>query len=406
MSPRPEPAQDAPVVLMQVVGARPQFVKLAPVCRAIEAANARAQQIESLVVHTGQHYDPAMSDVFFSELGHPEADLDLGIGSGIARATDRPHAGSAGDGDHRAPAGPGADLRRHQLDARRDARGRRSCTCRSPTSRPGLRSFNRRMPEEANRLVADHLSDLLFAPTPEAMRNLANEGLAARARLVGDVMLDAIRAFAPVALERSRVLERLGLAKGGYLVATLHRAENTDGLAPRRAARSARGGRHARAARGPAAASAHGPRHSRRGPRAAHGRRIADRGTLGYLDMISLVSHARIVLTDSGGLQKEAFFLGRPCVTLREETEWVETVTCGGNIIAGTDPRKIREAVAAWDATLARGEPGFRGRGAPILRRRRRVRKDRRASSRIPARARERLSGRLRRLPECAPGHA
>jgi UDP-N-acetylglucosamine 2-epimerase len=223
----------------------------------------------------------------------------------------------------------------------------------------GLRSFNRRMPEEANRLVADHLSDLLFAPTPAAMRNLANEGLAARARQVGDVMLDAMRAFAPIALERSAVLRRLGLEPGAYLVATLHRAENTpaERLAPLLAAL---------AETGTAARPLILPLH----PRTAHAMRDAGLDLpqggglraiepLGYLDMIALVAHARIVLTDSGGLQKEAFFLGRPCVTLREETEWVETVEAGGNLVAGTEPRRILETVAAWDARLARAEPDF-----------------------------------------------
>ncbi len=224
----------------------------------------------------------------------------------------------------------------------------------------GLRSFNRRMPEEANRLAADHLSDLLFAPTPESMRNLANEGLSERACLVGDVMLDAIRAFAPVALERSRVLERIGLAKGAYLVATLHRADNTE---------ASRLGEllKALAAVGTRASPVILPLH----PRTAHvirnaglvlptGGGLRTVEPLGYLDMISLVSNARIVLTDSGGLQKEAFFLGRPCITLRDETEWVETVEEGGNLIAGTDPDRIRGAVAHWDSALARGAVDFR----------------------------------------------
>jgi UDP-N-acetylglucosamine 2-epimerase len=207
--------------------------------------------------------------------------------------------------------------------------------------------------------VADHLSDLLFAPTPEAMKNLAREGLADRARQVGDVMLDAMRAFGPVALARSRVLERLGLAAGGYLVTTLHRAENTpaDTLGPLLAAL---------AAIGTAARPVVLPMH----PRTANV--IRDAGIavpagpalrviepLGYLDMIALVARARIVLTDSGGLQKEAFFLGRPCVTLRAETEWVETVAGGGNVVVGTNADRVREAIAAWDAVLERGDPDF-----------------------------------------------
>ncbi|HEU4515836.1 MAG TPA: UDP-N-acetylglucosamine 2-epimerase (non-hydrolyzing) [Steroidobacteraceae bacterium] len=358
MSPKPDVAGAVAMRLMQVVGARPQFVKLAPVSRAIAAANAAGSPIEDFVVHTGQHYDPAMSDVFFAELGIPEADLDLGVGSGShGRQTARMLEALEGAMLERRP-----DIVLTYGDTNSTlAATLAAAKLHVPVAHveAGLRSFNRRMPEEANRLVADHLSDLLFAPTPEAMRNLANEGLAARARQVGDVMLDAIRAFAPIALERSRVLGRLGLEPGAYLVATLHRAENTpaERLAPLLAAL---------AAVGTTARPVILPLH----PRTANAMREAGldlpRGgglraiePLGYLDMIALVARARIVLTDSGGLQKEAFFLDRPCVTLREETEWVETVAGGGNRIAGTDAGRIGEAVAAWDSALARAQPDF-----------------------------------------------
>ena len=355
---RSSDAARAPVRLMQVVGARPQFVKLAPVSRAIEAANAAGASIESIVIHTGQHYDPALSDVFFSELGIPEADLDLGVGSGShGRQTARMLEGLEQAMQDRRP-----DLVLTYGDTNSTlAATLAAAKLHVPVAHveAGLRSFNRRMPEEANRLVADHLSDLLFAPTPEAMRNLEREGLADRARQVGDVMLDALRAFAPVARDRSRVLEQLGLARGGYLVATLHRAENTD--AARLAALLA-----TLATIGSPARPVILPMH----PRTAHviqdaglsrppGETLRAVPPLGYLDMIALVADARMVLTDSGGLQKEAFFLGRPCVTLREETEWVETVSGGGNVVAGTDDARIRAAVAAWDAALARGEPDF-----------------------------------------------
>jgi UDP-GlcNAc3NAcA epimerase len=355
---RSSDAAKPPVRLMQVVGARPQFVKLAPVSRAIEAANAGGARIENQVVHTGQHYDPALSDVFFSELGIPEADLDLGVGSGShGRQTARMLEGLEQAIEVRRP-----DLVLTYGDTNSTlAATLAAAKLQVPVAHieAGLRSFNRRMPEEANRLVADHLSDLLFAPTPEAMRNLRREGLADRARQVGDVMLDALRAFAPIARERSHVLERLGVARGGYLVATLHRAENT--VASRLTAlleTLAKTGTPAR----PVILPLH--------PRTAHVMRDAGLEfppdgalrtvpPLGYFDMIALVADARMVLTDSGGLQKEAFFLGRPCVTLREETEWVETVTGGGNVVAGTDDGTIRAAIAGWDAALARGEPDF-----------------------------------------------
>jgi UDP-N-acetylglucosamine 2-epimerase len=358
MSPKPDASGGSALHLMQVVGARPQFVKLAPVCRAIAAANADGAGLANFVVHTGQHYDPAMSDVFFAELGIPEADLDLGVGSGShGRQTARMLEALEAAMVERRP-----DLVLTYGDTNSTlAATLAAAKLHVPVAHveAGLRSFNRRMPEEANRLVADQLSDLLFAPTPEAMRNLANEGLGARARQVGDVMLDAMRAFAPVALERSRVLERLGLVPGEYLVATLHRAENTppDRLGPLLGALAAVG-----AAGRPVVLPLH-PRTTNvmreAGITLPGGTGLRAIEPLGYLDMIALVARARIVLTDSGGLQKEAFFLGRPCVTLREETEWVETVSGGGNVIAGTAPARIRDAVAGWDAALARAEPDF-----------------------------------------------
>jgi UDP-GlcNAc3NAcA epimerase len=356
MSPSADASARRPVRLMQVVGARPQFVKLAPVCRAIAAANAAGGRIESFVVHTGQHYDPAMSDVFFSELGIPEAHLDLGIGSG-----------SHGRQTARMLESLEAAMVEHEPDlvlTYGDTNSTLAATLAAaklhlPLAHveAGLRSFNRNMPEEANRLVADHLSDLLFAPTPASMKNLANEGLGSRARRVGDVMLDAMRAFAPVALERSRVLERLGLTAGDYYVATVHRAENTEGERLEQLtgaiARVARNGRPVIF-----------PLHPRTAKAIAGGFLAGHAGVkpidpLGYLDMIRLVAGARIVLTDSGGLQKEAFFLGRPCVTLRDETEWVETVEAGGNTIAGTDPGRILGSVSDWERVLAAGPPDF-----------------------------------------------
>jgi UDP-N-acetylglucosamine 2-epimerase len=360
MSPSSDTAAGTAFRLMQVVGARPQFVKLAPVSRAVAAANAAGARIDDMVVHTGQHYDPGMSDIFFAELGIAPAGIDLGVGSGShGRQTARMLEGLEAAMLERRP-----DLVLTYGDTNSTlAATLAAVKLHVPVAHveAGLRSFNRRMPEEANRLVADHLSDLLFAPTPAAMRNLANEGLSARARRVGDVMLDALRLFAPAALGRSGVLRRLQLEPGAYLVATLHRAEYTppERLGPLLAAL---------AAAGTASRPVILPMH----PRTAQAMRDAGLASppggglrtidpLGYLDMLALVARARIVLTDSGGLQKEAFFLGRPCVTLREETEWVETVEGGGNVLAGTAPHRIRDAIAGWDTALARGQPDFSG---------------------------------------------
>jgi UDP-N-acetylglucosamine 2-epimerase len=355
MSARSERAGAAAVRLAHVVGARPQFVKLAPVCRAIAAANDRGERIGSLIIHTGQHYDPSMSDVFFDELHIPRADVHLGVGSG-------PHGQQTGRMLEKLEIA----LKEHGPDmvlTYGDTNSTLAATLAAaklqlPVAHveAGLRSFNRRMPEETNRIVADHLSDLLFAPTPEAMRNLATEGLSARAAQVGDVMLDAIRFNEGLARSRSQVLERLGLTAGNYLVATVHRAENTDD--DRLGSLLDAFSRIATADR-PVVFPVH-PRTAKR-IRDAYSNRPQSTGLrllepLGYLDMIRLVGAARIVLTDSGGLQKEAFFLGRPCITLRGETEWVETVAEGGNSIAGTDSQTILDAVSRWEQVLARGE--------------------------------------------------
>jgi UDP-N-acetylglucosamine 2-epimerase len=343
---------------MQVVGARPQFVKLAPVSRAIEAATAAGERIECLVVHTGQHYDPAMSDVFFEELRIAPADVHLGVGSG-----------SHGQQTARMIEGLEAAFEEHRPDMVLTYGDTNSTLAASIAAaklhlplahvEAGLRSFDRHMPEEVNRLVADHLSELLFAPTPAAMRNLDAEGLAARSQQVGDVMLDAVRFHESQARARSGVLQRLGLDAGRYLVATIHRAANTDGDALATLA-----GALADASRPdcPVVFPVH-PRTAGRLRQSgidlscAQGLRAIE--PLGYLDMIRLVADARIVLTDSGGLQKEAFFLGRPCITLREETEWVETTGAGANILAGADPARIRSALEYWNRAIDTRPPDF-----------------------------------------------
>lgn len=355
MSPRHELKVPDAARIVHVVGARPQFIKLAPVCRAIAAANGRGEHIESLIIHTGQHYDPSMSDVFFEELDIPRADVHLGIGSG----SHGQQTGRMLEKLETALNEQNADIVFTYGDTNSTlAATLAAAKIQLPVAHveAGLRSFNRRMPEEINRVVADHLSDLLFAPTPEAMRNLANEGLTARASLVGDVMLEAIRFHETLARSHSGLLERLRLTEDGYLVATVHRAENTEGHRLGRLLEAL--AKIARADR-PVMFPMH-PR-TEKCIRDAHIRLPQTEGLcllepLGYLDMVQLVRSARMILTDSGGLQKEAFFLGRPCITLRDETEWVETVTEGGNIIAGIEYQKIRDAVSRWDQILDKGK--------------------------------------------------
>jgi UDP-GlcNAc3NAcA epimerase len=333
---------------VSVVGARPQFVKIAPVSRAIAAHNAAGgTPVDDLIVHTGQHYDSGMSDVFFSELEIPAPGVRLGVGSGThgvqtARMLEgiealllerKPDVVVVYGDTNSTIAGALAAVKLHIPLAHVEA---------------GLRSFNRRMPEEVNRVATDHLSDLLLAPTATAMKNLETEGLAAKAQWCGDVMCDAVLYNVVLARRQSRILETLGLTALGYGVVTIHRAESTEGPVLREILATLD-----EVARGslPLVFPVH-PRTRRMIEDPAFGWRPSPQlrlvEPLGYLDMLRLVEGARIVLTDSGGLQKEAFFLGRPCVTLRTETEWVETVSAGANVVVGLDRAAILAAVRRW----------------------------------------------------------
>jgi UDP-N-acetylglucosamine 2-epimerase len=351
--------------MMSIVGARPQFVKLAAVCRAVARRAAAGTAIEDFIVHTGQHYDPGMSDVFFSELAIPAPDVDLGIGSGThgaqtARMLEgierlllerRPDAVVVYGDTNSTVAGALAASKLHVPVVHVEA---------------GLRSFNRAMPEELNRIATDHLSDLLLAPTPAAMRNLQAEGLAPRAVFVGDVMLDSVRHALGVARERSRIVGELGLQPGRFAVATVHRADNTE--PPR--LRALLDVLNELADRNwPVVFPVH-PRTDKVIRTALADWTASPRlrlvAPLGYLDMLALVDASRLVLTDSGGLQKEAFFVGRPCVTLRDETEWEETVEAGGNIVAGIGRDRILAAVEHWERTPYDADEAARRAGSPF----------------------------------------
>ncbi len=346
--------------LLNVVGARPQFVKLAPVCRAIDSHNRKhaTSQIDNIILHTGQHYDPSLSDVFFEELEIPRPDVALGVGSG-----------SHGQQTARMLEGIEQLLLKDKLDAV-VVYGDTNSTIAAALAavklhipvvhvEAGLRSFNRRMPEEINRIATDHVSDLLLAPTPTAVSNLDAERLGERTRFTGDVMLDAIHFNREIARRRSQIIDRFDLAGATYAVATVHRAENTDGPRLQQVmdalARVAGDGL-------PIVLPLH-PRTSNKLKadlpdwRPPQNLRIVE--PLGYLDMLRLVDGAALVLTDSGGLQKEAFFLGKPCITLRDETEWVETVAGGGNVVVGVDAAAIIQAVESWQGKIAAGGADF-----------------------------------------------
>lgn len=331
------------VIVMKVVtivGARPQFIKAAPVSRALAQAGHR-----EYVIHTGQHYDTEMSQVFFDELGIPAPSHHLGVGSGS-------HGWQTGQmlaqieavlaeihpdwvlvfGDTNSTiAGTLAAAKMHIRTGHVEA---------------GLRSFNRSMPEEINRIVADHCADVLFAPTERAMELLANEGLQERSVLAGDVMYDAHLMFARRAQERRLAVE-LALRPGDFFVATLHRAGTTDDAAKLAAAVEALNRVASEIA--PVVMPLHPRTRSaiERHNITVSGIRMLS--PLSYLELLSLLQDCRAVLTDSGGLQKEAYFARKLCFTLRDETEWTETVATGANVLCGTDPEIVLRSALETD---------------------------------------------------------
>lgn len=324
-----------------LVGARPQFVKAATVARVLSSETG----VEHILIHTGQHYDANMSDIFFSELDIPRPKHNLDIGSGkhgwqtgqMLAAVENVLVEEKPDwvvvyGDTNSTiAGTLAAVKLHIPVAHVEA---------------GLRSFNREMPEEINRVLTDHAADLLFAPTDTAVTNLEHEGLSSPVVVrTGDVMYDAALYYAERADQSSEILHKLKLTSKRYVLATLHRAESTDRPDRLKNLLSS-------LARLAETTRVVLPLHPRtrsvlaQAPEiAAMTKQITVIDPVGYLDMNNLERHARLIMTDSGGVQKEAFFARVPCVTLREETEWVELVKAGYNILAGSDPQRIAAAV-------------------------------------------------------------
>lgn len=321
---------------MSVVGARPQFVKLAPIAHACER-----EGVEHVVVHTGQHYDPMLSDVFFDDLNIPAPDEHLGIGSGSHGKQTGAMLAALDDvilkyepdwvlvyGDTNSTlAAALSAVKLHFPIAHLEA---------------GLRSFNREMPEEINRILTDHAADLLLAPTTVAASHLADESLAERTVVVGDVMTDVLyQTRDAVADKPSPVMEEYGFAEGEYSLATIHRPQNTDTKEQLEAVLDSLG-----SVDHPVVILAH-PRLVAKAKE--HGIEIA-RGNLhvhaplAYPDLVASASHARGVITDSGGLQKEAFLLRTPCTTVRPQTEWVETVELGWNVLVEPGPALVEAA--------------------------------------------------------------
>jgi UDP-GlcNAc3NAcA epimerase len=346
-----------------IVGARPQFIKAATLTRVFRGLPA----VEEVMIHTGQHYDQNLSAVFFEQMGIPEPAFNLGVGSGthgvqtgrmleeIERTLQQvqPDCVLVYGDTNSTLAGTLAAVKLHIPVAHVEA---------------GLRSFNRAIPEEVNRILTDHASDLLFAPTEIAVANLRREGLSnGRCHLTGDVMYDAALYYGPIAEAESRLLSSLDLVGRDYILATIHRPINTDNLSNLKTILDA----FAAVARDiPVVLPMHPrTRHRLLGvgmfEEISRGIRVIE--PVGYLDIVMLEKHARLVATDSGGMQKEAFFYRVPCVTLREETEWTELVGLGWNRLV--PPVSTAAVVAAIRAALQAGpgleaEPYGDGHGA------------------------------------------
>lgn len=348
--------------IVTIVGARPQFIKAAAVSREIARWNqGAARRIEERIVHTGQHYDDNMSKVFFDELEIPRPAVNLEVGSGShgqqtaamlvkieqVLLEQKPDWVLIYGDTNSTLAGALAGVKLHIPVAHVEA---------------GLRSFNRRMPEEINRIVADSVSQLLLCPTRTAVENLTREHVAGAVHQVGDVMYDSVLFNTDLARRRSRILQTLELREKDFYLATIHRAENTDD--PARLAGIMEGLSRLRK-------QIVLPLHPR--TRKTLGQRLEALGSgvlvidpVPYLDMLMLESAAAVVLTDSGGVQKEAYWFGVPCVTLRDETEWVELVQVGCNKLAGAQAHAIVAAVDGFESaglSQPQGQTGLYGDG-------------------------------------------
>jgi len=324
--------------VVTIVGARPQFIKAAAVSRVLRKHH------EEILVHTGQHYDYEMSGIFFDGLDIPAPDHNLAVGSGSHGA----QTAAMLEAIEKVLLKEEPDYVLIYGDTNSTLAGALAAAkLKVPIAHveAGLRSFNRSMPEEINRVVADHLCNLFFCPSDTAVRNLAAESITHNVHVVGDVMLDILNwARQRLLIQPSGIRDRLGLKAGDYLLATVHRSENTDDPAQFLAILKAFNSMNETIVF---------PIH----PRAR--KLVADRAytiephvrlidPVAYLDMVALIEGARLLMTDSGGLQKEAYWMGVPGITMRRETEWVETVEAGWNILVGSDPQKITDAVQSF----------------------------------------------------------
>ncbi|MBN2543165.1 UDP-N-acetylglucosamine 2-epimerase (non-hydrolyzing) [bacterium] len=341
--------------IISIIGARPQFIKLYPLSKELRKLH------NEIVVHTGQHYDDELSRIFFDELRLPKPDHNLGVGSfSHGRQTglmlkkieevllaEKPGLVIVFGDTNSTLAGALAASKLHTKLAHIEA---------------GLRSFKMSMPEEINRVLTDHVSDLLFCPTPTAVRNLGTEGIKEGIHLVGDVMLESLKHFLPIAEKRSKVIEKLDLVPEEYYLLTIHRAENTDiennlnkiltniskldkiivfPVHPRTVSRI-----------------------DELGLTGCIGPKLKLIKPVSYLDMLVLEKHASVIMTDSGGVQKEAYWLGVPCLVLRDETEWVEMLTEYRNRLLNIQTEEITQVISTLSKTAPHKDNGLNGEGA------------------------------------------
>lgn len=334
--------------IISIIGARPQFIKCAPLSRAIR------REHEEILVHTGQHYDPEMSDVFFNELNIPRPDYNLNIGSGMhgeqtgrmlteienILIKEQPDLVLIYGDTNSTLAGALAASKLHIPVAHVEA---------------GLRSFDRTMPEEINRVLTDHISNLLFCPTKTAVTNLKKEGITDGVYCVGDVMADALEYNRKITEDMSTILDEMNLIPKEFMVATVHRPANTDSRKNLSSIVQA----FCSAADQTIVFPVHPgtekflKEYGLWDELCQHVKVIPP---VGYLDMLKLMAHSSKILTDSGGVQKEAYMLGVPCVTMRENTEWVETVDDGWNVLVGADYGMIVDAIAGFEGAGQRND--------------------------------------------------
>ncbi|MBL8089167.1 MAG: UDP-N-acetylglucosamine 2-epimerase (non-hydrolyzing) [Anaerolineales bacterium] len=324
-------------VIATVVGARPQFIKAAPVSRALK------DSFQEILIHTGQHYDYGMSDVFFEEMEMQKPNFHLGIGGGNHSEqtgkmlielekvlnTIKPNILLVYGDTNSTLAGALSAAKTNIPVAHIEA---------------GLRSYNRTMPEEINRVLTDHISTFLFCPTDVAIKNLAKEGITNGVHQAGDVMFDALLHNLTLARKKSDILFRLNIAKSEYALATIHRAANTDDKEKLKSILDGLASLETKVIL---------PLHPRTSKMMNEWNLSVNKNIdliepIGYFDMLILQENANCILTDSGGVQKEAYLLGVRCITLREETEWVETVEAGWNILVGANSQLIRDSFVNW----------------------------------------------------------